>query len=292
MGTLKGRTFILGSIILAIIILNIYIPSAKDKSKLLTDKLKQHLLGSEIHNTNLQPKDDREGYWSDEFDGREINDHFWTIQQGGGIWGNNEMQYYTANPKNCRLENGKLIIAGQKEDYNGMHYTSARISTKEKVDFHFGSIEIKAKLPKGKGLLPAIWLMPTENIYSPRRKNGEIDIVEMLSEDPKVIYGVAHFLTEKKSKESIKYYYGEDLSKDFHVYALEWNSRQLKWLIDNQVYYTLDLEKTFEGDFNPFTKRFYLIINLAIGGNWPGYIIDDQAFPAEMEIDYVRYREK
>lgn len=230
--------------------------------------------------------------WSDEFDGQEINKNYWTIQQGGDIWGNNELQYYTENRQNCRIENGKLIITGQKENYKGKQYTSARIATKGKVDFNFGRIEIKAKLPKGKGLLPAIWLMPSEDIDSKRMIHGEIDIMEMLGDNPKVIYGVAHYLKKIKAKTSCKFYYSKDLSKDFHIYALEWDKKGLKWLLDDQVYFTLDFDKTFWGEFNPFSKKYYLIMNIAIGGNWPGNVIDDKALPAEFQIDYVRYYKK
>lgn len=231
--------------------------------------------------------------WCDEFDGNEINNKYWTLQNGGGIWGNNELQYYTDRPENCFVKDGRLVIRAIKEAYQKNQYTSARIITKEKVDFLYGKIDIKAKLPTGVGLLPAFWLLPCEDTYSDRKKNGEIDIMEMLGNNPKIVYAVAHYSLADKNKTWGKYDNADiDFSKDFHIYSLEWSQQELKWLVDNKLYYSMDLERTFDTDYNPFTKRFYLIMNFAVGGDWPGTPLNKTVFPSDMEIEYVRYYKK
>jgi beta-glucanase (GH16 family) len=228
--------------------------------------------------------------WRDEFNRAEINYNYWTLQEGKDSWGNNELQHYTDRRENCYTENGKLIIKAIKENYENSQYSSARIMTKQKVNFYYGKIEIRAKLPKGKGLFPAFWLLPTEDIYGDSKKNGEIDIMEMLGDDPKVIYGVAHYSLKDKYKSWKKYNDKKtDFSKDFHVYSLEWSPRQLNWLIDSKTYFSFDLENTFNDGYNPYTNKFYLIMNLAVGGDWPGTPTDDAVFPASIEVDYVRY---
>lgn len=227
--------------------------------------------------------------WHDEFNGNTINEQYWTLQKGGEIWGNNELQNYTDRPKNAFVSDGNLIIRGLKENYDGYHYTSARIVTKEKVDFQYGRIDIKAKFPSGKGLFPALWLLPTKDNYNSYQKNGEIDIVEILGNDPHMIYGVAHFSKGDEHRAYSKFRNGTDFSKDFHVYSIEWDVDSIKWSVDNLVYYTFDLDGTFDEKYNPFDKNFYLIMNLALGGDWPGSDFSGTVFPAEMKVDYVRY---
>lgn len=228
--------------------------------------------------------------WADEFEGETIRQENWTLQVGGDLWGNNELQYYTDQAENCYVQNGRLVILGLKQSYRNKDYTSARITTKGKVNFLYGKIEIKAKLPQGQGLFPAFWLLPTENNYGTRRKNGEIDIMEMLGHKPQVIYGVAHYSLKNKAKSFGKYYGRQkDFINNYHIYSLEWTPQELKWSVDNQTYYSLDLNKTFTSTYQPYHKPFYLIMNLAIGGNWPGAPSPDTVFPAPVEIDYVRY---
>lgn len=228
--------------------------------------------------------------WNDEFNNDIINDKYWTLQNGVGIWGNNELQYYTNRIENCYITDGKLIIRGLKENYENYHYTSGRIVTKGKFDFLYGKIEIKAKFPEGNGLLPAIWLLPCEDNYDSRIKNGEIDLAEMLGNNPKFIYGVAHYYSKKATRSYEKYSSGTtDFSKEFHIYSIEWDSQQIKWMIDDKVYFTFNLKNTFNEKYDPFNKKFYLIINLAIGGDWPGNDLSQTTFPSLFEIDYVRY---
>lgn len=228
--------------------------------------------------------------WNDEFNTKKINENYWTLQTGEDIWGNNELQYYTNRSDNCIIKDGMLIIKGLKEKYGNSNYTSARIATKNKVNFLYGKLEIKAKFPKGNGLFPAIWLLPCEDSYNDRRKNGEIDLAEMLGNNPKVIYGVAHYSFNNKKKSYKKYSDGiTDYSEGFHVYSIEWDSQKIDWLIDDKVYFTFNFNNSFDETYDPFNKRFYLIINLAIGGDWPGYDLSKTDFPSMVEIDYIRY---
>lgn len=230
--------------------------------------------------------------WNDEFNREVINNNFWILQNGGGIWGNNELQYYTDRSDNCYIEDGKLIIRALKENYQNHQYTSARLTTKEKIDFLYGKIEIKAKLPAGKGLFPAFWLLPCEDSYGDRKKNGEIDLVEMLGNDPRFIYGVAHYSLNNKYRSYKKYSNKKDFSKELHIYSIEWSEKNLVWLIDDIVYFSFDFKKIFTNNYIPFNKKFYLIINLAVGGNWPGFDLTNTTFPSKIEIDYVRYYKK
>jgi beta-glucanase (GH16 family) len=230
--------------------------------------------------------------WNDEFNGSIINEEYWTLQTGEDIWGNNELQYYTDRTDNCYIKNGNLIIRGLREKYGNSDYTSARIVTKDKLSFLYGKIEIKAKLPEGVGLLSAFWFLPCQEIYNYRLKNGEFEMVEMLGNDPESIFAVAHYSFNKKTKSYEEYSDGTDYSRDFHVYSIEWDPQKIKWLVDDKVYFTFDFDSTFDENYDPFNKPFYLIINLAIGGDWPGDDLSKTVFPSLLEIDYVRYYEK
>jgi beta-glucanase (GH16 family) len=231
--------------------------------------------------------------WNDEFNSDFINDKYWTLQTGENIWGNNELQYYTDRMDNCYIEDGKLIIRGLQEKYGNSDYTSARIVTKDKLSFLYGKIEIKAKFPEGKGLLPAIWFLPCNDIYDNRLQNGEFELAEMLGNDPEEIYGVAHYSFNHKTRSYKKYSDDTtDYSEDFHIYSVEWDSQKIEWLIDDKVYFTFNFNNTFDENYKPFNQYFYLIINLAIGGDWPGDDLRKTTFPSLLEIDYVRYYEK
>ncbi|HYE68532.1 MAG TPA: glycoside hydrolase family 16 protein [Anaerovoracaceae bacterium] len=268
--------------------------SASDEERVEnTNKTKPIDLSNMVPRSELDQKMQSGWYlvWNDEFGNNNvIEDRYWTLQTGGGIWGNNELQNYSDRPENCCVEDGKLIIKGRKEDYQNYQFTSARITTKEKIDFLYGKIEVKAKFPRGKGLFPAIWLLPCDDNYVGRKRNGELDLVEILGNDPTTIYGVAHYSLENQNRSFVKYSCDStDFSKDFHVYSIEWSPQDIKWFVDDNVYFTLDLDSTFDNTYNPFNKKFYLIMNLAIGGDWPGNDFDNTGFPSLFEIEYVRY---
>lgn len=226
--------------------------------------------------------------WVDEFetDGAP-NTAKWGYDTGGGGWGNNELQTYTNNRTNSWVENGHLFIKAVKVNNN---WTSARLVTKDKGDWLYGRIEVKAKLPSGKGTWPAIWMLPTDWAYGGWPASGEIDIMEHVGYDPGVVHGTVH--TEAYNH-SIGTQVGQsiqvsDAMNNFHVYAIEWTPESIKWYLDDQLYFTFNNENKSFREW-PFDKRFHLLLNIAIGGNWGGAQgIDPNLTEAIMEVDYVR----
>ena len=229
--------------------------------------------------------------WSDEFEysGAPDSDK-WSYDIGGDGWGNNEEQYYTNRIENSHVENGKLIITAIKEDYGSNSYTSARLVTKNKGDWLYGRFEIMAKLPEGRGTWAAIWMLPTDWEYGSWPYSGEIDIMEHVGYDMGTVYGTIHVElyngmlgTQKGGSMDIP-----DAHTAFHEYAIEWAEDTLYFFIDDNLYFEYPNYHT-GSDRWPYDKRFHLLLNIAIGGNWGGIEgIDDTIFPQNMEIEYVR----
>lgn len=230
--------------------------------------------------------------WADEFKYKGLPDSTkWHYDTGGHGWGNNELQFYTASRKeNARVEKGKLIIEAKKEDYKAWKYTSARVISKHKGDWKYGRIEVKAKLPKGKGIWPAIWMLPTKWAYGGWPKSGEIDIMEFVGYMPDSVFGSIH--TERFNHsigtQQTKGLYFNDILRKFHIYSIVWTENAIDFFIDNKKYYTFTNDRTGSKSW-PFDKAFHLLLNVAVGGNWGGkFGVDDSIFPQKMEIDYVR----
>lgn len=227
--------------------------------------------------------------WSDEFSTATIDTSKWGFDIGTGApslsgWGNNELENYTSRTENIHIENGHLIIDAKKESYQNSNYTSARIKTKNKGDWTYGRFEICAKLPKGQGIWPAIWMLPTDNFYGGWAASGEIDIMEMLGHEPSKVYGTIHYggvWPDNKSSGTSKVLPNGDFSQNFHLFVLEWDSTSLSWYVDSTLYQKLEHKQ-------PFDKSFHLLINVAVGGNWPGVPNATTVFPQRMEIDFVR----
>jgi len=232
--------------------------------------------------------------WSDEFSINGLPDSTkWSYDLDGNAsgWGNNEAQYYTnARFKNSEVKDGLLYINAVKEDFKGFKYTSARLVTRTKGDWLYGRIEIKAKLPDGRGMWPAIWMLPTDWTYGGWPASGEIDIMENVGYDPDVIVASAHTAsynhvigTQKNNKMTVA-----DCYSNFHVYTVEWEANEYRVYIDEKLYFTFKNEGTGYKVW-PFDKRFHLLLNVAVGGNWGGSKgIDDTIFPRSMVVDYVR----
>lgn len=250
---------------------------------------------------NITPPGERPGnggiktlVWSDEFDYNGLPDpQKWSYDTQGNSsgWGNNEKQFYTSGRlQNSEVKGGVLTINAIKEDFSGFKYTSARLVTKGKGDWLYGRIEVKAKLPDGRGMWPAIWMLPTDWAYGGWPASGEIDIMENVGYDPYVILATAHTEaynhvkgTQKSGKKTVT-----DCYTDFHVYALEWEATEYRAYIDDTLIFTFKNEGTGYKVW-PFDKRFHLLLNVAVGGNWGGAQgIDDTIFPRSMVIDYVR----
>ncbi|MCA1065266.1 glycoside hydrolase family 16 protein [Rossellomorea sp. AcN35-11] len=212
--------------------------------------------------------------WHDEFEESGLEDR-WNLQDWPSDK-NKELQYYS--PDNLTVRDGNLVIESKKERFKGKNYTSGAITTEDLYEFTYGKVEIRAKIPKGKGIFPALWLVNSTN------KNWlpEIDIMENIGQNPNEIYYVVHWNDQQGNKQRDYYKYVSDieLSKDFHTYGLIWEKDKLVW--------TLDGEEIFEtNEFSPDTPLF-LYINTAVGGNWPGSPDPDDEFPKEFLIDYVR----
>lgn len=236
--------------------------------------------------------------WSEEFDGTTLDLTKWNIETGGGGWGNNEKQYYTNRTDNIRFESGNLIIEAKKEVYQSNNYTSARINSRDKVAFAYGKIEARMSLPSGKGTWPAFWMMGS-NITSARWPLcGEIDIMEHVGSKPTMISHAVH-TSEKNGSKGNNWYSQKtvaDVENNFHTYAIEWEKQFNEG--DDCISFYIDGIKTatiWEPHVNattqqwPFKADFYILLNMAIGGNMGG-TIEDTIFnnPVIMKVDYVR----
>lgn len=229
--------------------------------------------------------------WSDEFNttgSPSTSNWNYDIGNGDWGWGNNELQYYTNRSENVKQENGNLIITAIKEAYQGYNYTSSRLKTQNKFSFKYGRIEVRAKLPAGRGVWPAIWMLG-DNITSVGWPAcGEIDIMEYVGYQPNVVHSAIH--TTSSSGNTVNKH-SHDLTtaeEDFHVYAIDWTSTEIKFYVDETLHYTYK-PSGYNDSTWPFNKNQFLILNLAVGGNWGGAQgIDDSIFPQQFLIDYVR----
>lgn len=232
--------------------------------------------------------------WSDEFDDAGLPDSTkWGYDLGGGGWGNQELEYYTDRAENARVANGSLVIEARKENREGMHYTSARLVTRGKAEFRYGRIEVKAKLPSGRGTWPAIWMLGAkEPLAWP--DDGEIDIMEHVGFNPGFIHGSIHCKkyyhvigTQKTDTIQVP-----DFSTAFHVYALDWDADSIRVSVDDSTFFRFANEHTGY-DAWPFDNKMYLLLNIAVGGGWGGQKgVDDSIWPQRMEVDYVRVYKK
>jgi beta-glucanase (GH16 family) len=230
--------------------------------------------------------------WSDEFKYQGLPDpQKWNYEEG--FVRNHESQYYTkARLENARVENGLLVIEGRKEHYEppghaAVEYTSASLTTKGLEAFKYGRIEMRAKLPQGKGMWPAFWTLGTNIDQVGWPGCGEDDIMEFVGKDTNHIYGTLHFAVDGKHASdggkvelSVPY-------NDFHVYAVEWSPTRIDFFVDDHKYHSVEIEKAGAGDDNPFRKPHYLLLNLALGGDWGGPI-EDELLPQKYLINYVR----
>ncbi len=234
--------------------------------------------------------------WADEFNDASLDTSKWTFEVNGNGGGNNEEQYYTDRPQNAHLENGCLVITASKEEFTGpdgtRRYTSARLTTQGKADWMYGRFEARIKLPTGQGIWPAFWMMPAKSVYGGWARSGEIDIMEFIGSQPDTVHGTLHYGDRWPGNVSSGGKLtrpGEDFSLDFHVFALEWDAHEMRWYVDEQLYQTQTRwHAAGERYPAPFDQPFYLILNLAVGGNWPGSPAHDTVFPQSMIVDYVR----
>jgi beta-glucanase (GH16 family) len=238
--------------------------------------------------------------WSDEFnspDGSPVDDSLWEHQTGGSGWGNPELEYYTDRIENSFIENpdgknGVLVIKAIKEDYKGLQYTSARLTTRKKFEPMFGRFEIRAQIPYGQGIWPALWMMGNNGTWP---YCGEMDIMENIGKEPNIVHSTIHGPGYSGAKGIGKPYSlpdGANFSEDYHLYAIEWEPNIIRFYVDDQLYNTVTPADLPQGTKWVFDHPFYLLMNVAVGGGWPGYPNDTTVFPQTMKVDYVRAYER
>ncbi|MBN2190729.1 MAG: family 16 glycosylhydrolase [Candidatus Aureabacteria bacterium] len=210
--------------------------------------------------------------WNDEFEGSELDPAKWRVSDTAPVK-NKELEYYT--PEDVYLENGCLILRSQKRDMGGREYTSGHVDTKGRFLTTYGRIETRAKMPGGQGIWPAHWMLPIRGIWPP-----EIDIMELLGHAPDRVYMTVHWGHWPNNQHAGKSFKGPDFTKDFHVFAVEWEPEEIRWYVDDVLRYTATK--------NIPKEPFYIILNTAVGGEWPGNPNSKTRFPQYHYIDYVR----
>ncbi len=245
-----------------------------------------------------------EGYtllWHDEFDGDSLNMDNWNMEPREPGWTNNELQEYTQSTDNIFVRDGKLILKAIKTQKNGKdYYTSGKVNSQNKRDFMYGKVVARAKAPEGQGLWPAIWMMPTnESYYGQWPKCGEIDIMEVLGNQTHIAYCTVHYGEPHAEQQGLKTLTSGSFADSFHEYSVEWEPGEMRFYIDGTLVLTVndwftavagEDEKPYPA---PFNQTFFVQMNLAVGGNWPGNPDETTDFSkAEFEIDYVRVYQK
>jgi hypothetical protein len=232
--------------------------------------------------------------WADEFDGNALNTQSWNFESGGGGWGNNELENYTARAQNVFVSNGNLIIEARKENYNGNSYTSGRLTTAGKKEFQYGRIDIRAKLPVAKGMWPALWMLGSDFSQAGWPACGETDIMEVVGTNPSQVVGSFHWKKQDGSHGIINNNYNlssGDFSQKFHVFSLLWMQDSLQILVDDQPYSVAGSHSIASGNY-PFNASSFFIFNIAVGGDWPGPPDTTTIFPQHLFVDYVRVFQK
>lgn len=241
--------------------------------------------------TIVHASDEYQVIWEDNFDGTELDRTIWNVEVNGDGGGNQEHQYYVDSRENIEVSSGTLKIRALRKSYSGKSYTSGRLNTRGKAEFKYGKIEARIKLPSFQGAWPAFWMLGGnyDDVGWPRC--GEIDIMEAINTQS-FTHGALHWYDggQRDSGDNNEGIVPTDFDRtDWHVYGIEWNEETMKWTVDGTVFYTQDIT---DGNMGEFRKEQFIILNLAIGGQWPGHTIDSSAMPATMEVDYVRVSRK
>jgi beta-glucanase (GH16 family) len=262
--------------------------------------------------------------WADEFEGSEVDRSKWDFDIGNGFfdykshrwipgWGNEELQYYTDAPANVEVKDSLLTIRALKESLHGCGYTSARLKTRRRdgaalFTTLYGRVEFRARVPWGKGLWPALWMLPQDERWGGWAASGEIDLMEIVGERPHEVLNSIHFGSAYPRRALITHVHplpGGSTVGDWHTYAIEWEPGEIRFFVDDVHTCTRghwwSCSKTLRGrgvmpkqaaDLNPwpapFDQPFYLLMNVAVGGNFPGVPVPETRFPAELVVDYVR----
>ena len=236
--------------------------------------------------------------WSDDFDGERLDPQRWFFETGDGSqysipgWGNDELQWYL--PDSALLENGMLVITARREAQSDYDYTSARLHTRSRFAFRYGRIEARIRLPGGQGVWPAFWLLSQEDTYGTWAASGEIDIMEARNlggTGGNIVLGTLHYGGESPNNvfSGNEYVVPSSATEEFHLYALEWDSNEIRWYVDGVLYAMQNFWHSASADYPaPFDQPFYILLNVAVGGRFPGSPSPSTVFPVTMEVDYVR----
>lgn len=242
--------------------------------------------------------------WSDEFNGANgsaPDSSKWTYDLGGGGWGNQELETYTNRTANAQIQNGNLVITAQKETFTGAdgitrEYTSARLKTQNLFAQAYGRFEARIKIPKGQGMWPAFWMLGNDIGAKGWPACGEIDIMENIGREPATVHGSLHGPSSVARTSDLTSAFalpaGQNLSDDFHVYAVEWEPGTVRFYLDSDNYATFTQSQWPAGGQWVFDHPFFIILNVAVGGNWPGSPDSTTSFPQQMLVDYVRVSQK
>ncbi len=234
--------------------------------------------------------------WQDEFEGNSLDYSKWGVQENAFGGGNSELQIYTDRKENVRVENGNLVLEARRDNANisgtTREYSSGRIRTKNRGDWKYGRIEVRAKLPSGSGLWPAIWMLPTTDHYGGWAASGEIDIMEFKGSEPDTIHGTIHYGSpwpnNKYTGKPYKLPSG-NFTDEFHTFAINWTPGKIEWYVDGKLFQTQTKWESSGGSFPaPFDQKFHVVLNLAVGGHFVKPPNDQTKFPAQMLVDYVR----
>ena len=258
---------------------------------------KEKTLSSSSGDEGAQKKGGAEGaalaswvlVWSDEFNGTSVNTTNWNFETGAGGWGNNEQQYYRS--QNATVSNGNLVITAKRESFGGANYTSARMTTQNKRTFTYGKMEARIKLPLGQGLWPAFWMLGSDIGKVGWPDCGEIDIMEFIGKEPFTVFGTIHgpgYSGANGISRSTTVADPGGVAGDFHVFAVEWAETEIKWFLDGKQYAAVTKKDLPSGTKWVFDHPYFIILNFAVGGKWPGSPSAATKFPQSMLIDYVR----
>ncbi|MCO5186164.1 MAG: glycoside hydrolase family 16 protein [Anaerolineae bacterium] len=237
------------------------------------------------------PEWQREGWnlvWHDEFDGPDIDHDNWKFDIGGNGWGNSEAQTYTDRPENARIEDGMLVIEARQERFVNQDHTSARLKTQGLQSWQYGRIEARIRIPEGQGIWPAFWMLGDSITTVSWPTSGEIDIMENIGREPQMIHGTVHGpgYSGGNGIGASRYLAGEPYSADFHEFAVEWEPEEIRWYMDGIPYFSLT-PADVPGEW-VYDQPFFILLNVAVGGLWPGYPDESTVFPQRMLVDYVR----
>ncbi len=221
--------------------------------------------------------------WQDEFTNGISPDWVFETGRGSSGWGNNELQYYRR--ENATVENGQLIITARKENFGGANYTSARMKTQGRKTFKYGKIEARIALPSGQGLWPAFWMLGSDISSVGWPACGEIDVMEHINNEPDV-HGTIHWQDNNGNYANYGGHTAVNVN-NYQVYSIEWNENTITWFVNGNQYHEVNISNGINGT-SEFHNEYFLLLNLAVGGNWPGFSIDDSKIPARMAVDYVR----